>query len=265
VALKGHEKAYKQLMKGARCIWCSGQKLDIKKQMEECRKKGFVPLKPYRNAYTPWKCKHIPCGRIIYPSWNSIRIRAVGCKYCSRTYVDPKNAMKFMVSKGYSPQVPYPNNVHINWECIHIPCGNIVSPQYAQIQQGLGGCRHCAEWGFQYDKPSYLYLITHKKLKAHKVGIGNIARKQKADRLHRLKIEGWELVKKWDFDEGEKVLKIEQKIFKVLRNDLKLSIFLSKNQIRNKGYSETISANSISLLELKKIINKVIKGYSNNP
>jgi len=42
---------------------------------------------------------------------------------------------------------------------------------------------------------------------------------------------------------------------------MKLPIFLTKKQIRNEGYSETINSDSITLLELEKIIKKVIKGY----
>ena len=254
------EKAYKQLMRGTRCIWCSGQKLDIKKQMEECSRKGFVPLEPYKNAGTPWKCKHIPCGKIVYPSWTSIKARTVGCKYCSRTYVDPKEAKKFMVSKGYKPQVPYPKNVHANWECIHIPCGNIVSPEYAQIQQGMGGCRHCSEWGFQYDKKSYLYLITNPSLNAHKVGIANVAKRTKSDRLRRMQNDGWVIFKVWHFDEGKKVLNIEKKIFKILRDDMQIPQYLSKGEMKHEGETETVDADEITLLQLEKIIKKVIKG-----
>ena len=248
--------------KKMRCVWCANLRQDPKKLIDIMLKYDLEPLEPYKGANESWKCKCLRTGKTVSPSYSSIRrSKNHVCKFCGQNFVDPREANKFMISKGYKPQVPY-TTVHTNWESIHIPCGNIVSPQYAQIQQGFGGCRHCAEWGFQYDKRSYLYLITHKKLKAHKVGIGNIAIKQKADRLHRLKIEGWELFKKWDFDEGKKVLKVEQQIFKVLRDDMKLPIFLTKNQIRNEGYSETISADSITLLELEKIIKKVIKNNS---
>ena len=253
------EKAYKQLMKNAKCIWCSGQKLDIKKQMEECSKKGFVPLEPYKNSFTPWKCKHIPCGKIVYPSWNTIKSSTVGCKHCSRTYVDPKEAIKFMISKGYKPQVPY-TSVHINWKCIHIPCGNIVSPTYAQIQQGMGGCRHCAEWGFQYDKKSYLYLITNPSLNAHKVGIANVAKRIAGDRLIRMQNDGWVVFKVWHFDEGKRVLNIEKEIFKILRIDMKLPAYLSAGEMKHEGETETVDADEITLLQLEKIIKKVIKG-----
>ena len=245
--------------KKLRCVWCANLRKDSKEVIAFMTKNGLKPKTPYKGANEPWKCICLKCKKEVSSSYASVR-DGKGCKYCAGNFIDPKDAESNMINWGYKPQEPY-KGTHHNWKSIHIPCGNIVSPEYAQIQQGFGGCRHCAEWGFQYDKQSYLYLITHKQLKAHKVGIGNVAKKLKADRLHRLKIEGWELFKKWDFDEGKKALKVEQQIFKVLREDMKLPIFLTKNQIRNEGYSETINAEDITLLELEKVIRKVLKGY----
>jgi len=250
-------QSLERLGKKMRCVWCSNLRKDPKEVVTFMIKNGLKPKTPYKGANEPWSCVCLKCKKEVSSSYASVR-DGKGCKYCAGNFIDSKDAEKNMINWGYKPQEPY-NGTHYNWKSLHIPCGNVVSPEYAQIQQGFGGCRHCAEWGFQYNKKSYLYLITHKQLKAHKVGIGNVAKKLKADRLHRLKLEGWELFKKWNFDEGKKALKVEQKVFKVLRDDMKLPIFLTKKQIRNEGYSETINSDSITLLELEKIIKKVIK------
>jgi hypothetical protein len=244
--------------KKPKCVWCANLRKDSKEVVAFMTKNGLKPKTPYKGANEPWKCICLKCKKEVSSSYASVRDGS-GCGYCKKNIVDPKDARKNMISWGYKPLEPYKNN-HKNWKSMHIPCKNIVNPTYAQLQQGNGGCRHCAEWGFQYDKESYLYLITHNKLGAHKIGIGNVAKKLKADRLHRLKIEGWKIHKVWNFDEGKKALIFEKRIFQVLRKELQLPIFLSKDQIRNEGYSETINADSITLLELEKIIKKVIKG-----
>jgi hypothetical protein len=106
--------------------------------------------------------------------------------------------------------------------------------------------------------PSYLYLITNKELNAHKVGIGNY--KKVNDRLTKFKNSGWRVHKVWNFLTGEQALSNEKAIFRVIRKDLKLPIHLSKEQMpKTEGQSETINADSITLLELEKIIKKVIK------
>jgi len=41
--------------------------------------------------------------------------------------------------------------------------------------------------------------------------------------------------------------------------------YLSKEQMPQRGETETLDAELLSILELEKIIKKVIKGYRNNP
>jgi hypothetical protein len=113
--------------------------------------------------------------------------------------------------------------------------------------------------GINLENPSYLYLITHVRLGAHKVGIGN--HKKKKDRLGRFQKEGWEAHKVWQTKSGAEALEIEKVVFKILRKDMKLPIYLSKEDMpKTEGQSETVDADSITLLQLEKIINKVIKG-----
>jgi hypothetical protein len=127
-----------------------------------------------------------------------------------------------------------------------------------------GGCRYCSTGGIKLQDPSYLYLVTNRPLNAHKVGIGNF--NKKADRLKRLNSFGWKTCTIWKFNTGHQALKCEKSIFEVIRNDLQIPVYLSKNQTPVMGgYTETMDADRISILEIKKIINKVIKGYRNNP
>jgi hypothetical protein len=163
-----------------------------------------------------------------------------------------------MVASGYKPLLAF-ENVHANWKSIHLPCGNTVYPQYSQIQQGFGGCRHCAKWGYQYDKESYIYLITHPQLESHKIGIANTSKLKKNDRLHRHQKGGWLVFKTWYFEEGRTVEKIEKEVFRILRSEMRIKQHLSRSEMRYAGETETISADSITLLELEKIIKKVIR------
>ena len=254
------KRSYQSLEKRGKklkCVWCANLRKDPKDIVRLMKRNGFRPTTPYVGANKSWKCICLKCKKLVTTSYSNIRDGG-GCGYCAKNIIDPKDARKNMISWGYKPLEPYKGN-HKNWKSMHIPCKNIVNPQYAQLQQGMGGCRHCAEWGFQYDKESYLYLITHQKLAAHKVGIGNIAKSRKADRLHRLGIEGWKEFRVWKFSEGRIALDIEKQVLKILRSDMKLVAPLRKEQIRNEGYSETVEADSITLVELEKIIKRVIK------
>jgi hypothetical protein len=102
-------------------------------------------------------------------------------------------------------------------------------------------------------------LITNKELNAHKVGIANQARLKKSDRLHRHKNNGWVVHQKWEFNDGLVVLQIETEVFRILRADMNLPQFLAKGQMKYQGETETVNADSITLIQLERIIKKVIK------
>jgi hypothetical protein len=61
---------------------------------------------------------------------------------------------------------------------------------------------------------------------------------------------------------GAEALDIEAKIFNIIRKDLKIPVHLSKEQMpKTGGETETINADDITLVELEKIINRVMKGH----
>lgn len=254
------------IYKGTDCAVCGRKKTsDAKKlsqtQVQETFRQAGVELLvkyQYKND-DPLKCRCLRCKRIVTPSYANARKHKEGCKYCGGTFVDPLEAKEFMIRLGYMPKVKYPGT-DSPWKVQHIKCGTICFPTYGTIKRGGGGCRNCAEWGFSYDKPSYLYLITNDKFKAHKVGIANTAKLKKTDRVHRHKNDGWLVHKIWEFKDGIFLLQIESEVFRILRIERKLPQFLTKGQMKYQGETETVNAELITLVELEKIINKVIKG-----
>lgn len=58
--------------------------------------------------------------------------------------LDPEVARKFMVSAGLEPLEPYPG-CQKPWRCTCLKCGAEVTPQYANVRIGQGGCVPCAD------------------------------------------------------------------------------------------------------------------------
>jgi hypothetical protein len=109
--------------------------------------------------------------------------------------------------------------------------------------------------------PSYLYLITNKELNSHKVGMGNY--KKTNDRLQRFVKDGWSTHKVWNTETGADAIDIETEVLKILRKELKLPIHLTKSHMpKTEGHTETVNADSISLIKMEKIINQVVKNYN---
>ena len=163
-----------------------------------------------------------------------------------------------MISFGYEPLEDY-QGTDKPWKCRHVICGTVGKPTYGTIKRGGGGCRNCAEWGFSYNRPSYIYLITHEEFGAHKVGIANVAKAKKSDRLHKFGNHGWSLVRKWDFPDGQLVPVIEASVFQEIRVERGIPQFLKKGTMKYEGETETMDASLIDLKALEKLIKIKIK------
>jgi hypothetical protein len=132
-----------------------------------------------------------------------------------------------------------------------------------QYELGDGsGCAKCADSSFNFLEPAIIYLITNSSLGAHKIGISGASKK----RVEQHRREGWELYKTMLLNTGEQVYGIEQEIFEWLRDTFGLTAFLSKEQMPQGGYTETVDASEIDLPtiwakveELSKKRKKMIK------
>jgi hypothetical protein len=172
--------------------------------------------------------------------------------------VDPEDAVKIMLASNLEPLEPYIDSKK-KWKSKCLKCGQIVYPQYNGIQNGRGGCTSCAPRGMDLNASSYLYLITNTHLNAHKVGIANVKAKKHTDRLHKFKLKGWEVQRVWNMETGYLALHAETRIFRILRTDMRLPIYLSSEEMpETGGETETVGADAIDLLELEKIIKSVV-------
>jgi hypothetical protein len=253
------------IYRGSACDTCGRKKTGEAKRLsqsqvqETFRQAGVELLVDYQYVNDqPLKCRCLRCKRIVNPSYANAKKHLEGCKYCAGTFVDPDEARELMISFGYMPEEKYPGTDN-PWKVQHIKCGSICFPTYGTIKRGGGGCRNCAEWGYSFNKPSYLYLITNRDLNAHKVGIANKASLKKSDRLQRHKKDGWIIHQTWEFNDGLIVLQIETEVLRILRDDLNLPQFLAKGQMKYQGETETVNADSITLIKLERIIKRVIK------
>jgi len=249
------------------CAYCSGHKVDPKDAVKIMKKAKLQPLEDFVSVESKWKCKCLKCGEIVYPLYAGIKQGNGGCYECGllqtakTNTLSKKETSEMMLKAKLKPLEAY-KGMHNRWKCKCLKCGKIVYPTLGNVSTGHSGCRYCAPAGFNMYNASYIYLISHPKLYAYKIGIGNV--KKHNDRLGRFKLRGWETHKVWNFNTGKEAIDIESIIFKYIRNELKLPIYLSYDQMKSTGgHAETMGADSITLLELEKIIKRVIKGYKN--
>jgi hypothetical protein len=202
---------------------------------------GFEPLVDYPGTEVGWKSIHLACGREVTPRFGYVKRNNAGCAYCAGKLVHPDEAENVMRLAGFKTLTPYPGS-QTAWPSIHDNCGKEVSPQYASVRLG-GGCKYCSNSTFNYEEPAVLYLITHEELGAHKVGIGGLLK----GRLEQHKREGWLVYKTLNFETGDIAYDVEQQVLNWFVNDIGLFPFLSKQEMPQGGWTETVDATEIDL------------------
>ena len=250
------------------CRFCAPNgPIDKKEAMRLMKKAKLKPLEPFTNASTNWKSECMRCHQIVSPKYSKIQQGQFGCKQCGYQVAANKNrtpekvAIAIMVKAKLKPLEPYKGDA-IKWKCKCMKCGQIVYPMLGNIKQKNGGCMYCAMKGIDFKKPAYLYLLTHSAFGALKVGVGNSQEGKKNDRIKRLQKYGWEVHKRWDFATGAEAYGCEQIVLTHVRKDLALPVYMNLDLMKETGgHTETVDADSITLLELEKIIKKAIKGY----
>jgi hypothetical protein len=226
------------------CVFCSRRRVHMEDMLEVLRIKRLRAIGQFVNGKTPWLCQCLRCKREVFPRMNDLRSGQSGCIYCAGRKVDEIEAIKLAKKNGFTPLVEYPG-ANKGWECICDVCGNVSRPRYTSMQQGVNRCKFCSTGGFEFDTPAIIYLISHKELGAHKIGIAGAAKHN--ERLKKHAKLGWSIYKHIEFDKGVDAFKIEGKILQWLRYEKNLPPFLSIEQMPQAGWSETVDAAEIDL------------------
>lgn len=137
-----------------------------------------------------------------------------------------------------------------------LKCGAVLTPHIPKVVCG-GNCRECGRYAYFVEQPSYLYLLTNQQLKSHRVGIGTVGKDK--DHLAKLLEAGWLVHGIWHGNDKRKTFQWEKEVFEVIKAKLSLSTSdLSDSMGRwDRSWSESVSAEAISVSEIAKLITKV--------
>lgn len=125
-------------------------KLDPKVTKFVMIKAGLKPLEPYKSFFAKWKCRHIECGQIVYPTYASIQGGQGGCRSCgfktgsAKRKNNDNKLMKVMTKAKLQPLEPYKNN-HAKWKCKCLNCKKIVYPTFNYVNRTNSGCVYCSK------------------------------------------------------------------------------------------------------------------------
>jgi hypothetical protein len=222
------------------CRWCSGKRVDAEAAVALMRAESLEPLVAYPGRHAPWPCRCLRCGQTVSPRYGAVK-KGGGCRYCNDTAIKPDVAMAAMRNAQLQPLEPYPGSL-AKWRCRCLKCNKIVSPCYSTIQRGSGGCRWCRNSGFKAADDAVVYLITHTGFRAAKIGITDSSGSRQKKHITR----GWQVLYTVAVP-GERAISIEAEILDWWRGELALPTYLGQREMKQGGWTETVSAEEIDL------------------
>ncbi len=134
------------------------------------------------------------------------------------------------------------------WRCAR---GHLWTATVASRTHARSGCPSCAQYGFDPNKPGWLYFLAHPRWGLLQVGITNVPQ----SRLRQHKLKGWVLLELRGPMEGNVTYRWEQDILRMLRQ---YSVALGPKEIagRFSGYTESWIQDTFPARSLDELLDK---------
>jgi hypothetical protein len=117
--------------------------------------------------------------------------------------------------------------------------------------------------GFSYGGPATVYLLTHDRYQALKIGIASEA--SKYDRIAHHGRNGWKLTGSWMTPTGVHAAAVEQEVLRWWREEIGAPIVLSHKDMPQGGWTETASHLYVGLSTTKARIEDLTAEFTQQP
>ena len=237
------------------CIYCGilagAQKImfDGREQAEILKGYGFTALEPYPGMGNPWNTECHRCGSQSPRRMANIKT-GHGCMKCAyeASRVPEELAVNAMRTNGWEPVEPYPGS-SAPWKCRCKKCGFEQYPRlYSINNKRPSGCFSCGERTLG----SIFYIIFHEEHLAYKVGVG------KERRLDEHRWAGWKLIRHWELKSPVDAYRLEGEVLRHVRMIWELPQYLSNQDMRQHGATETFSALSHTKEEVIYLVQRLM-------
>lgn len=211
--------------------------------VEQALSRGYEPLGPYPGAMKPWQCTHLPCGREVTATLNTLMSGKGCCMPCGAASRAEKNrytaeeAAAAMAHCDLVPLEDYPGYFE-KWRCLHTPCGREVTPTFWYVKFRESGCKFCSTKGLDYTGEGLVYFLERPDFFSVKIGI--TTPNSKTDRVATHVKDGWRLIHTWTTPTVFVAEDIEEEILRWWRRDLEAPISMRREDMKS-GWTETAS------------------------
>lgn len=228
--------------------------------IDQARTREYEPLEDYPGAMSHWRCKHIPCGREVSATLNTLMSGKGCCMDCGVASRAEKNrytaeeAIAVMRKFDLEPLEKFPGYME-KWRCTHIACGREVSTTFWYVKFRESGCKYCSTKGLDYSAEGIVYLLERQDFFSAKVGI--TTPNSKTDRIAAHVKEGWQLVSTWKTSTAAEAEVIEDKALEWWREVLDAPISMRQEDMKS-GWTETASLLYVNIEDTANYIDRLV-------
>lgn len=129
---------------GLACNYCKRTRIDARSAELIMRGNDLAPRAPYKSVHARWESECLRCGRVIFPTFQKVRLRGHQCAWCAGKVILPKDAAETMLTSGVRAIEDYPG-ANKAWKCECLTCGREVSPNLSYVSAGGSPCKWCAK------------------------------------------------------------------------------------------------------------------------
>jgi len=147
-------------LRGHQCKFCSSHNVDENDAVNQMKSAGFVPMVDYPGSNSPWKMQCKKCKKEVSPTYSNVK-KGIGCKYCSKRAVDPKDAVEAMKKRGFKVLEDFPGAVE-PWKVECIKCKRVFETTFHSLKT-TKRCIYCASR--KVDENDLLLILGELKLK----------------------------------------------------------------------------------------------------
>lgn len=228
--------------------------------VEQAQTRGYEPLEDYPGAMSHWRCRHLPCGREVLASLNTLMSGKGCCMDCGVASRAEKNrytaeeAVAVMRKFDLEPLEEFPGYME-KWRCTHRACGREITTTFWYVKFRESGCKFCSSKGLDYSAEGIVYLLERQDFFSAKVGI--TTPNSKTDRIAAHIKEGWQLVSTWKTSTATEAEAVEYKTLEWWREVLDAPISMRQEDMKS-GWTETASLLYVSIEETANYIDRLV-------
>lgn len=230
--------------------------------LEQAQTRGYDPLEDYPGAMSHWRCRHIPCGREVQATLNSLMSGKGCCMDCgvaSRAETNrytAEEAIAVMRKFDLEPLEEFPGYME-KWRCRHTSCGREISTTFYYVKFRESGCRYCSTKGLDYSAEGIVYLLERQDYFSAKVGI--TTPNSKTDRIAAHVREGWQLISTWKTPTAAEAEVVEGKALEWWREVLGAPPSMREEDMKS-GWTETASLLWVNIDDTAVYIDRLVAG-----